>query len=136
VERITVRIAKNECFVYFFDYQGGVVGGSIMIVRRVDLLHTPKGFQDYVRDHFKAMELVGVPVYYASLRLEWNHEDHEAFRRGQMRGIAPEACRCDGRYSEGLLPNQRLSDWIRAHPEYATCLVVVGERECYYGDDD
>lgn len=112
------------------------MGGSILIVRRVDLLQTPKGFQDYVRDHFKEMELVGVPVYYASERLEWDHEDHEAFVRGTMRGIAPVASRCGKKYTEGLASEERLDDWIRAHPKLVTRLIAVGEREYYSGDDD
>lgn len=111
--------------------------GSILIVRRIDLIHTPVGFQQYVRDHFKERELLGVPVYIASERLEWGCEDEEAWKRGRMRGIAPSASWCGSRYDAGLSVGQRLCDWIRANLDgYVTRLTAAGERETDFWDDD
>ncbi len=111
--------------------------GSILIVRKEDLSKTPEGFQKYVTDHFKESVLVGVPVFMASIRINWDAEDYEAWKRGQTRGIAPLANRVSRRdYLEGFPDGQDLYDWIRDNPQLVEKLIAVGEREVYGWDDD
>lgn len=113
-------------------------GGTLLAVRADMVADLPEGVQKYVADHFKPMLWLGLDIFYASGRYSWDWDDHAAWKRGQMRGIAPTNHRLFNEYKiyeAGLPEGQSLADWTKAHPELIASLHVCGEREVHIDDD-
>jgi hypothetical protein len=115
------------------------MGGTLMVVRADQIEQLPEGVRQYVADHFKEMDLLGMAVLRASERYGWDWQDHESWKRGHMRGIAPTNQplfpEYRAKYEVGLPEGQNLRDWIKAHPELVATISVSGEREAFMDDD-